>query len=59
MKIFVDRDNIEKALRILKKKHAPILKEYRERRYYKKPSEIRRERDKEARRKIKRKKRKE
>ena len=47
-------ESIEKALRILKKKTAPILKEYRERRFYKKPSEIIREKIKEARRKNKR-----
>ena len=46
MKIIVQGNNIEKALRILKKKTMPILKEFRDRRYYKKPSQIRRERNK-------------
>ena len=48
-------ESIEKALRMLKKKTAPILKEYRDRRYFKKPSVIIREKNKEARRKNKRK----
>ena len=51
MKIIVQGNNIEKALRILKKKTMPILKEFRDRRYYKKPSQIRRERNKDSKRK--------
>ena len=37
--------NLEKAMRVLKKKvlKAGIIKEYRDRQYYKKPSEIKRE----------------
>lgn len=45
MKIFVQGTNIEKALRILKKKTAGMLKEYKERRKFKKPSQIRHERN--------------
>ena len=41
--------NLEKAMRVLKKKvqKAGILKEYRDKQYYKKPSEIKREKAKE------------
>jgi len=52
MKIYLrEGEPIEKALRLLKKKTASMLKEFRERRYYKKPSQIRRERDKASKRK--------
>lgn len=51
MKIYVSGNNIEKALRLLKKKTVGMLKEYRERMYYKKPSQIKRERDKASKRK--------
>ena len=42
--------NLEKAMRVLKKKvlKAGIIKEYRDRQYYKKPSEIKREKKKEG-----------
>ena len=42
--------NVEKAMRVLKKKvlKAGILKEYRERQYYRKPSFIKREAKKEG-----------
>tara|TARA_B100000029_G_scaffold397174_1_gene395385 strand:- start:1810 stop:2052 length:243 start_codon:yes stop_codon:yes gene_type:complete len=41
--------NLEKAMRVLKKKvqRAGILKEYRDKQYFKKPSEIKREKAKE------------
>ena len=41
--------NLEKAMRVLKKKvqKSGILKEYREKQYYKKPSEKKREKAKE------------
>jgi len=57
IKIFIrEGEPIEKALRILKKKTAEMLREYRERQYYKKPSQIRRERDQASRRKRKKRK---
>ena len=42
--------NLEKAMRVLKKKvlKAGTIKEYRDRQYYKKPSEIKREKKKEG-----------
>ncbi len=42
--------NLEKAMRVLKKKvlKAGIIKEYRDRQYFKKPSEIKREKKKEG-----------
>ena len=42
--------NLEMAMRVLKKKvlKAGIIKEYRDRQYYKKPSEIKREKKKEG-----------
>ena len=59
IKIIVrEGEPIEKALRILKKKTAGMLKELRERRYFKKPSQIKRERNKEAKRKRRNKRRK-
>ena len=51
MKIIVEGNNIEKALHIFKKKTAFIIKEYKDRRYYKKPSQIRHERNKSNKRK--------
>jgi len=51
MKIIVNGNNIEKALRILKKKTISMLREYRDRRYYKKPSQIKRERNNASKRK--------
>jgi len=42
---------LQKALKLLKKKTTGLLKEYRIRRYYKKPSEIKREKRKEIERK--------
>ena len=48
-------ENIDKALRLLKKKTAGLLREVRERQYFKKPSVIRREKLKEAIRKNKKK----
>jgi len=53
MKIIVNGNNIEKALKLLKKKTIAMLKKHREKRYYKKPSQIRRERDKNSKRKRK------
>ena len=50
-------EHIDKALRLLKKKTAGMLKELRERRYFKKPSQIKREKRKEAERKRKNKRR--
>ena len=42
--------NVEKAMRVLKKKllKAGTLREYREKQYYRKPSEIKREKKKEG-----------
>lgn len=52
MKIYLrEGEPIEKALRILKKKTAGLLREYRERRYYKKPSQVKREKIKASKRK--------
>ena len=46
----VRHGNVEKAMRVLKKKllKAGTLREYREKQYYRKPSEIKRERKKEG-----------
>ena len=46
----VRHGNVEKAMRVLKKKvlKAGILREYREKQYYRKPSEIKREKKKEG-----------
>ena len=46
----VRHGNVEKAMRVLKKKllKAGILKEYRLKQYYRKPSEIKREKKKEG-----------
>lgn len=46
--IYVDNNNIEKALSKLRQASAAILKEVKERRYYMKPSEKRRKRMKDA-----------
>lgn len=52
IKIYLrEGEPIDKALRILKKKTAGLLREYRERRYFKKPSQIRREKIKASQRK--------
>lgn len=51
MRIIVKGNDINKALRILKKKTAGLLKEFRDRRYYKKPSQVRRERNNDSKRK--------
>tara|TARA_B100000214_G_scaffold229709_1_gene167456 strand:- start:121 stop:324 length:204 start_codon:yes stop_codon:yes gene_type:complete len=42
--------NLEKAMRVLKKKvlKAGILREYRDKQYYRKPSEIKREKKKQG-----------
>lgn len=50
-----EKENIEKAIRRFKKKveDEGILKEYKDRQYFKKPSVIKREKHKEAMRKIK------
>ncbi len=58
IKIIVrEGEPIDKALRLLKKKTAGMLKDLRERRYFKKPSQIKREKYKERQRKNKRRKR--
>tara|TARA_B100001245_G_scaffold164816_1_gene124434 strand:- start:224 stop:427 length:204 start_codon:yes stop_codon:yes gene_type:complete len=46
----VRHGNVEKAMRVLKKKvlKAGILKDYRLKQYYRKPSEIKREKKKEG-----------
>ncbi len=46
----VRHGNVEKAMRVLKKKvlKAGILREYREKQYYRKPSEIKREKKKQG-----------
>ena len=46
----VRHGNVEKAMRVLKKKllKAGTLREYREKQYYRKPSEIKREKKKEG-----------
>ena len=46
----VSHGNVENAMRVLKKKllKAGTLKEYREKQYYRKPSEIKREKKKEG-----------
>ena len=46
IKVEVRNNNVEQALRVLKRKvqKAGIIKDYRDRQYYKKPSEIKRER---------------
>jgi|TARA_B100000959_G_scaffold242883_1_gene265777 small subunit ribosomal protein S21 len=48
--VIVRNNNIEKAMRVLKKKVLKdgLLKEYRLKQYYRKPSEIRREKKKEG-----------
>ena len=50
--VIVKGNNVEKALRVLKKKVQKngLLKELRERQYYQKPSEIKRAKKKEQRR---------
>ena len=46
----VRHGNVEKAMRVLKKKllKAGTLREYREKQYYRKPSEIKREKKKQG-----------
>jgi small subunit ribosomal protein S21 len=48
--VIVRNNNIEKAMRVLKKKVLKdgLFKEYRLKQYYRKPSEIRREKKKEG-----------
>ncbi len=48
--VIVRNNNIEKAMRVLKKKVLKdgLLKKYRLKQYYRKPSEIRREKKKEG-----------
>lgn len=52
-KVIVKGNDIEKALKILKKKTATMLKTLKEHRYYKKPSQIKRERNNASKRKRK------
>ena len=49
MKIEVRNNNVEKALRLMKKKMktSGVFQELKERQYYKKPSEVKREKAKE------------
>ena len=51
IKIEVRNNNVEKALRVLKKKlkKEEIFQEMKDRQYYQKPSEVRRERKKQRR----------
>ena len=53
--VIVRNNNVEKAMRILKKKllRDGLMKEMRERQYYSKPSEVKREAKKQSIRRIK------
>ena len=53
--IIVEDNNVNKAISTLKHIMAPILKELKEKRYYEKPSEKRRRKQKEAYRKLQKK----
>ena len=53
--IIVEDNNLNKAISTLKHIVAPILKEVKEKRYYEKPSEKRRRKQKEAYRKLQKK----
>lgn len=53
--IIVEDNNVNKAISTLKHIMAPILKELKEKRYYEKPSEKRRRKEKESARKLRKK----
>lgn len=51
-KIIVEDNNVNRAISTLKHVMAPVLKELKQRKYYEKPSEKRRRKEKEAARKL-------
>lgn len=48
MQVKVKNGNVDRALRIFKKKCSDIIFEYRERQYYEKPSEVKQRKKKSA-----------
>ena len=53
--IIVEDNNVNRALSLLKHAMAPVLKELKQRKYYEKPSEKRRRKQKESARKLRKK----
>jgi small subunit ribosomal protein S21 len=53
--IIVEDNNVNRAISALKHVMAPVLKELKQRKYYEKPSEKRRRKQKEAARKLRKK----
>lgn len=50
--IIVDNNDVNRAISVLKHITAPLMKELKEKRYYEKPSDKRRRKSKESRRKV-------